>query len=121
MEADNKPIDAATIAALLEPTTTDGKLGPLIQALMRYVPLKLGGQILHKSRSELYAAERRGELMFIKDGSRTLITIQSILSYQAARLAQRGVAAEPASMATPEARRKRVITKRERQRRRRKA
>jgi hypothetical protein len=38
-----------------------------------------------KARSEVYAAASRGELDLVKDGAKTLVTVESIRRYQASR------------------------------------
>ena len=50
----------------------------------RAVPIKTARVLLgNKARSEIYEAAKRGELDLVKDGFRTLVTLQSIESYQA--------------------------------------
>jgi CBS-domain-containing membrane protein len=49
------------------------------------VPRLQAQEILHCSHNKLYNLLREGELQALKDGARTLITIQSIRRYQASR------------------------------------
>jgi hypothetical protein len=57
--------------------------GPL-GALVRAVPIPVGGLLLgNKSRSEMYKLAGDGFLDFVKDGTRTLVTLDSIASYNA--------------------------------------
>jgi hypothetical protein len=58
---------------------------PLLSPLVHYVRLDIACGILGFGRSKLYEALGRGELTAVKDGTRTLITIESIRAYQARR------------------------------------
>jgi hypothetical protein len=53
--------------------------------LMDAIPRLQAQSILHLGHNKLYALLRRGELEAVKDGPRTLITIESIRRYQAQR------------------------------------
>jgi hypothetical protein len=53
--------------------------------LMDHVPRILAQTILHCGHNKLYGLLRRGELDAVKDGPRTLITVESIRRYQANR------------------------------------
>jgi hypothetical protein len=50
------------------------------------VTIPTAKKILGKSRSGLYLAADAGRLVFIKDGSRTLCTLDSIVNYAASQL-----------------------------------
>jgi hypothetical protein len=54
----------------------------LVAALTFSVPLKIAGQILHRSRSRLYELAGEGLLDFVKSGARSEVTIESIRRYQ---------------------------------------
>jgi hypothetical protein len=51
--------------------------------LIRSVPLKVAGQVLHRGRSWLYDAVGSGLLDAVKNGPNTEITVESIQRYQA--------------------------------------
>jgi hypothetical protein len=51
--------------------------------LVRSVPLKAAGQVLHRGRSWLYDAVGSGLLDAVKNGANTEITVESIQRYQA--------------------------------------
>jgi hypothetical protein len=53
--------------------------------LMDAVPRLQAQAILCMGHNKLYALLRRGQLEAVKDGPRTLITIESIRAYQAGR------------------------------------
>jgi hypothetical protein len=53
--------------------------------LMDAVPRLQAQSVLHMGHNKLYELLRRGELEAVKDGPRTLITIDSIRRYQANR------------------------------------
>jgi hypothetical protein len=54
--------------------------------LATLVPIKRAQKALgDKARSEVYAAAGRGELDLVKDGAKTLVTVESIKRYQATR------------------------------------
>jgi hypothetical protein len=53
--------------------------------LMDAVPRLQAQSVLHMGHNKLYGLLRRGELEAVKDGPRTLITIDSIRRYQANR------------------------------------
>jgi hypothetical protein len=56
----------------------------LLAALTYAIPVKVARAALgNKSRSELYLAAARGELVLVKDGGKTLVTVASIREYQA--------------------------------------
>jgi hypothetical protein len=56
----------------------------LLAALTYAVPMKVARSALgDKARSEIYEAAGRGELVLVKDGHKTLVTVASIRSYQA--------------------------------------
>jgi hypothetical protein len=56
----------------------------LLAALTYAVPIKVAQSVLgHKSRSGVYEAAVRGELVLVKDGGKTLVTVASIRAYQA--------------------------------------
>jgi hypothetical protein len=56
-----------------------------LSPLMDAIPRLQAQAVLHMGHNKLYELLRRGELDAIKDGPRTLITIESIRQYQAAR------------------------------------
>jgi hypothetical protein len=58
---------------------------PLLSPLVHHVRLDIACAILGFGRSKLYEALGRGELTAVKDGPRTLITVESIRAYQARR------------------------------------
>jgi hypothetical protein len=63
------------------PDNTDDTL---LAALTYAVPIKVARSLLgDKARSEIYEAAARGELVLVKDGHKTLVTVASIRSYQA--------------------------------------
>jgi hypothetical protein len=63
------------------PDNTDDTL---LAALTYAVPIKVARSALgDKARSEIYEAAGRGELVQVKDGHKTLVTVASIRSYQA--------------------------------------
>ena len=88
-----------------------GALKPLVVSVTKACEL-LGD----KNRSCLYAEIKRGRLVAIKDGTKTLITFDSIERYIANL--QRRIDSEPASLATPESRRKRKLFHQRRSRKR---
>jgi hypothetical protein len=53
--------------------------------LMDAIPRLQAQAVLHMGHNKLYGLLRRGELEAVKDGPRTLITIESIRRYQGAR------------------------------------
>ena len=53
--------------------------------LMDAVPRLQAQSVLHMGHNKLYGLLRRGELEAVKDGTRTLITVDSIRRYQASR------------------------------------
>jgi hypothetical protein len=56
----------------------------LLAALTYAVSIKIAQAALgHKSRSGVYEAAVRGELDLVKDGGKTLVTVESIRAYQA--------------------------------------
>jgi len=56
-----------------------------LSPLMDAIPRLQAQAVLHMGHNKLYELLRRGELDAVKDGSKTLITIESIRRYQAAR------------------------------------
>ncbi len=55
----------------------------LLAALVHAVPIKVARVALgNKARSEIYEAAGRGELVLLKDGNKTLVTVASIREYQ---------------------------------------
>jgi hypothetical protein len=55
----------------------------LLAALTYAVPMKVARAALgNKARSEIYEAAGRGELVLVKDGNKTLVTVASIREYQ---------------------------------------
>jgi hypothetical protein len=69
---------------------SDIDLGPpiddaLLVSLVKAVPTKKAQAILNMGHSKLYEELGKGNLSAVKDGSRTLITAESILRYQADR------------------------------------
>jgi hypothetical protein len=57
----------------------------LLASLVKAVPTKKAQAILNMGHSKLYEELGKGNLNAVKDGSRTLITTESILRYQANR------------------------------------
>ena len=57
----------------------------LLASLVKAVPTKKAQAILNMGHSKLYAELGKGKLNAVKDGSRALITTESILRYQANR------------------------------------
>ena len=64
-------------------------------------------EILCIGHNSLYAALRRGELVAVKDGTKTLITIESLKRYQAARPRAVFMAPPPPRSNSPAPRRRR--------------
>jgi hypothetical protein len=58
---------------------------PLLAPLVHHVRPEIAQAILGMRRSKMYEALGRGELTAVKDGPRTLITVESIREYQARR------------------------------------
>jgi hypothetical protein len=58
---------------------------PLLSPLVHHVRPEIAQAILGMKRSKMYEALGRGELTAVKDGPRTLITVESIREYQARR------------------------------------
>ncbi len=50
---------------------------------MHSVPLLVAGEILHMGRSKLYDLLGEGKLQAVKDGTRVMVTVESIKQYQA--------------------------------------
>jgi hypothetical protein len=65
----------------IEQSATSDRLSPLIDA----VPRLQAQAILCMGHNKLYGLLRTGELEAVKDGPRTLITIESLRRYQAKR------------------------------------
>jgi hypothetical protein len=57
----------------------------LLASLVKAVPQKKAQAILHMGHTKLYEELGKGNLDAVKDGTRTLITTESILRYQANR------------------------------------
>jgi excisionase family DNA binding protein len=56
---------------------------PPLHSLMHSVPLVVAAEILHVGRSKLYDLLGAGKLEAVKDGTRVLVTVESIRRYQA--------------------------------------
>ena len=56
---------------------------PPFHFLMHSVPLLIAGEILHMGRSKLYDLLGEGKLQAVKDGTRVMVTVESIKQYQA--------------------------------------
>ena len=56
---------------------------PPLHFLMHSVPLLVAGEILHMGRSKLYDLLGEGKLQAVKDGTRVMVTVESIKQYQA--------------------------------------
>jgi hypothetical protein len=55
----------------------------VVAALQFSVPVKVAGQILHRSRAHLYELAGDGLLDMVRSGNRSEITVESIKRYQA--------------------------------------
>jgi Helix-turn-helix domain len=64
---------------------TDVLADPLLSPLLHHLRPKIAQAILGMGRSKMYEALGRGELTAVKDGAKTLITVESIREYQARR------------------------------------
>jgi hypothetical protein len=55
---------------------------PPFHFLVHSVPLLVAGEILHMGRSKLYDLLGEGKLQAVKDGTRVMVTVESIKQYQ---------------------------------------
>jgi excisionase family DNA binding protein len=56
---------------------------PPFHFLIHSVPLLVAGEILHIGRTKIYDLLGEGKLQAVKDGTRVMITVESIKQYQA--------------------------------------
>jgi hypothetical protein len=65
------------------PSSTIPANEPPLHFLVHAVPISVTCEVLHRGRSKVFALLGQGELQGVKDGSRTLVTVDSIRRFQA--------------------------------------